>query len=134
VANHQVDELARRYSEAWNAHDLETIISMHAEDSTFRLHGGPPPAEGIKEVRAAFEGFLAQYPNMRFEERALLVGPDHWALEYELTGVTGGTEARCTGVDVIVARNGLVARKETYLDRIALRARREELRAASSAA
>jgi hypothetical protein len=34
VANHQVDELARRYSEAWNAHDLETIISMHAEDSS----------------------------------------------------------------------------------------------------
>jgi hypothetical protein len=34
---------------------------------------------------------------------------------------------------VIVVRNGLVARKETYLDWIALRARREELPAASSA-
>ena len=31
-------ELAERYSAAWNDHDLEALMSLHAPDTVFELH------------------------------------------------------------------------------------------------
>ena len=32
-------ELAQAYGEAWNAHDLDRIMALHADDTTYCLHG-----------------------------------------------------------------------------------------------
>ena len=39
-----------RYNEAWNAHDLETILSLHAPGMVFENHTAGERAEG-EEVR-----------------------------------------------------------------------------------
>jgi ketosteroid isomerase-like protein len=36
----ELEQAIDRYNQAWNAHDLEAIVSMHAPDMTFENHTG----------------------------------------------------------------------------------------------
>jgi steroid delta-isomerase-like uncharacterized protein len=128
--NATVQDLADRYGEAWNDQDLEAILSLHSDDSVFQLHvPGGEPVEGREAIREAFAAFLAQLPDINFATVRLQVGPDHWVNESTLTGTVAGAveleeqtleapgasvEVAC--VDVIQVRDGLVTRKDTYLD------------------
>lgn len=63
-----VRELATRYSKAWNDHDIEAIMAMHAPESAFHLHVHPYPEANTHEaIRAQFEGFFQAMPDMTFE-------------------------------------------------------------------
>jgi catechol 2,3-dioxygenase-like lactoylglutathione lyase family enzyme len=44
----------------------------------------------------------------------------HLAFEYDMSGTAGGSSFVCDGVDIIVFSDGLVARKDTYLDLVSL--------------
>jgi steroid delta-isomerase-like uncharacterized protein len=128
-----IEALAGRYGEAWNSQDLDGILALHAEDGTFRLHvPGGEPVEGRDAIRAAFAGFLAQLPDIRFEPRRLLCGPGFWVLESSMTGTAAapfdvdgaqvdapGARIEVDAVDVITVRDGLVHTKDTYLDALA---------------
>jgi SnoaL-like protein len=46
----ELERTIKRYNEAWNAHDLDTIVSMHAPDMTFENHTAGETAHG-EEVR-----------------------------------------------------------------------------------
>ena len=45
-------EAIGRYNDAWNAHDLDAIVAMHAPDMVFANHTAGESAEG-EEVRGA---------------------------------------------------------------------------------
>src|SRR5690349_19795616 len=123
--------LAQRYGEAWNRQDLDSIIALHTGNSVFQAHAaGSPPAEGKEAVRAAFADYLELLPDINFAERSLHVGEDHWVLESTMTGTVAGSievagerlgatgsrgEVDCVGV--IEVRDGLIASRQTYLDR-----------------
>jgi steroid delta-isomerase-like uncharacterized protein len=125
-----VHELAERYGEAWNAQDLDGIVSMHAEDGTFHLHvPGGELVSGREAIRAVFAGFLAQLPDIHFEPVRLRAGADFWVLESKMSGKVAapidveGDEVQAEGaqvavdaVDVISVRDELVQSKDTYLD------------------
>jgi steroid delta-isomerase-like uncharacterized protein len=126
----QVQELAGRYGDAWNAQDLEAIVAMHAPDGIFHLHApGSAPVEGRDAVREAFAGFLAQLPDIHFETVRLRAGQDFWVLESRMSGTVsapieaGDETIEATGkrvevdfLDVIAVEDGLLARKDSYLD------------------
>lgn len=130
-----IQELADRYGEAWNAQDLEAIIAMHAPDGTFQLHApGSQPVTGHEAVRQAFAGFLDQLPDIHFEPVRLHTGPSHWVLESVMSGTVSapievdGRSVQAPGrrvavdfLDVIVVENGLLARKDSYLDTLLFR-------------
>ena len=44
-------ELIERYNDAWNAHDLDAIASMHADDIVFHNYSAGERAEGADAVR-----------------------------------------------------------------------------------
>jgi steroid delta-isomerase-like uncharacterized protein len=125
-----VQQLADRYGEAWNDQDLETILSLHSEDSVFQLHvPGGEPVQGREAIHEAFAAFLAQLPDINFATVRLHVGPHHWVNESTLTGTVAdaveledqtleapGASVEVACVDVIQIRDGLVTRKDTYLD------------------
>jgi steroid delta-isomerase-like uncharacterized protein len=129
-ATTEIRELAQRYGEAWNSQDLDAIMDLHTDDSVFVAHAaGTPPAEGNEAVRGAFAGYLELLPDIKFTERALHVGDDHWVLESTMSGTVAqaiqvdgeelgdrGARVEVDCVDVIEVRDGLVASKETYLD------------------
>ena len=112
----QTMQFAMRYSAAWAAHDPDAIVAMHTDDSVFHIHGGIEPVVGRDAVREAFATYLEQSPDLRFEPQRVHFGEDHFVSEYVVSGTREGTQFACDGTDVFTLREGLVARKDTYLD------------------
>ena len=59
-------------------------------------------------------------PDLHFEPKRFYLGADHIVLEYDMSGTLDGRHFVCDGVDVIAVVDGMVARKDTYLDLVAL--------------
>lgn len=81
---------AEEWVAAWNAHDLDAIVALYAEDVEFRSpfvvkRLGDPRGElrGKDAVRDYFSRGLAALPNLRFELRNALVGVDSVAIHYD---------------------------------------------------
>ena len=126
----EIEELAGRYGDAWNAQDLDAIVAMHAPDGIFHLHApGSAAVEGREAIREAFAGFLTQLPDIHFEPVRLRAGDDFWVLESRMSGTVSapievegqaveatGTRVEIDFLDVIAVSEGLLARKDSYLD------------------
>jgi ketosteroid isomerase-like protein len=112
----ELQELALRYGSAWAAHDLDAIMTMHTEDTVFHLHGGAEPAVGLAATRAAFAAATSQWPDIRFAKTRVYIGDQHFVSEYQMSATSDGRQITCDGVDVIAVADGLIARKDTYLD------------------
>lgn len=113
-----LSELFERYDDAWARHDLDTIMSLHSEDGIFQLHMGKEEVSGREQVRAAFVAELQKYPDLRFERRSVRYAGDMIVFEYVMH--TSGVQMNA--LDVFVVAEGLVARKDTYVDATALAA------------
>jgi steroid delta-isomerase-like uncharacterized protein len=109
-------EFAMAYSAAWAAHDSDSITVMHTHDTVFDMHGLAEPAVGRDAFRDAIEALFKQTPDLMFEPRRAHLGADHFVSEYEVSGTAEGKRFACDGVDVFTIRDGLIARKDTYID------------------
>ncbi|MBA2256661.1 MAG: nuclear transport factor 2 family protein [Thermoleophilaceae bacterium] len=128
----EIKQLAERYGAAWNDHDLDTIMEMHAEDSVFELSMDGAEVKGVEAIRQAFTGIFAMWPDIHFETRRLYSGENLFVHEYTITATLAqplplgemliqptGNPVQFNGVDVISIEDGLVQRKDTYLDLVA---------------
>jgi ketosteroid isomerase-like protein len=113
-------DVAGPYSDAWARHDADAILALHSTDSVFHVHGMGKPAMGAESVRQLVTAFLAHVPDLHFEHKRFYLGVDHLVAEYDMSGTAAGSSFVCDGVDVIVVTDGLVSRKDTYLDLVAL--------------
>jgi len=111
-----IHELAGQYHQAWTDHDSDAIASLHTEGSVFHMHGVSDPAVGRAAVRELVATLLRLVPNLHFEAKRVYVGSDHIVFEYDMSGTSDGSDFVCDGADVIAVSDGLVARKDTYLD------------------
>lgn len=109
-------ELAGMYSKAWATHDVDAIVALHTSDSVFHVHGLTDPAAGREAIMEAVAAMFEQAPDLRFETQRGYLGTDHIVLEYVMSGTSSGSPFACDGVDVIAINDGLVRRKDTYLD------------------
>ncbi|WP_344208674.1 nuclear transport factor 2 family protein [Kribbella sancticallisti] len=110
--------MADAYMHAWNSRDVDAILALHSDTSTFQVHGRTPVIEGIDALRKAFHGVFELYPNFHGEARRLLLGPEHWLLDWTLHFTLNGSDPRefhC--IDIVeVSPEGLVTRKDTFYD------------------
>ena len=65
-------ETIDRYNAAWNAHDLDAIMAMHAPDMVFENHTAGESAVG-EEARAHIGSIFAAWPDIAFATRRLYV-------------------------------------------------------------
>jgi ketosteroid isomerase-like protein len=65
-------EAIDRYNEAWNTHDLDAIVAMHAPDMVFDNHTAGESATGA-DVRAHIGSIFATWPDIEFSTRRLYV-------------------------------------------------------------
>lgn len=85
--------LAERWLAAWNAHDLDRILALYADDARHsskrvRLLGGSDETlHGRDAIAAYFARGLEQYPTLRFEPISVSSGPRTVAIEYRPFGV-----------------------------------------------
>jgi steroid delta-isomerase-like uncharacterized protein len=129
----ELREFIDRYNAAWNAHDVETIVSMHTKDSVFENHVTGDVNIGREQIGRAIEGIFSVFPDLTFETRRAYIREDLVVQEWMARGTHQGTmtrsgievpptgrEVEYKGMDVIPIRDGLVARKDVYSDSITL--------------
>lgn len=113
-------ELLQRYSDAWHRHDLDAIMSMHTDDTVFHLHNGNGAAVGAPQVREAFQLVLALYPDLSATQTAVEIGETHALVQSVMCSSATGNVVEAEAVDVFRFVDGLISRKDTYLDTAAL--------------
>ena len=129
----ELQEFIDRYNEAWNGHDVETIVAMHSEDSVFENHVTGDVNVGREAIGDAIRGIFAVFPDLSFEGRRQYLRQDLVVQEWTARGTHEGTMSRggikveptgkkveYRGMDVIPIRDGLVARKDVYSDSVTL--------------
>jgi ketosteroid isomerase-like protein len=114
-----LEAVSERYFAAWAARDPDAIVALHTPDTRFWTHMGAEAVVGRDAVRAAFAGIFEQFPEFSFETYRVLYGQDHWVLDWAL--ISGDIRFDCLDV-VNVSPEGLVSRKDTFIDPAQLQA------------
>jgi steroid delta-isomerase-like uncharacterized protein len=127
-----LEEAIGRYNEAWNAHDLDAIMSMHAPDMVFENHTAGESATG-EAAREHIGAIFETWPDISFTTRRLYVRDGLVVQEWTATAThaktmrRGDLEAEPTGetvtwdgLDVIPFEDGLVKRKDVYSDSVSI--------------
>ena len=111
----ELERTIERYNDAWNAHDLDTIVSLHAPGMVFENHTAGERAEGA-EVRAHIGNIFANWPDLSFRGRRLYARDSLVVSEWTATATRLDTAERIEwdGLDVIPFENGLIVRKDVY--------------------
>jgi ketosteroid isomerase-like protein len=112
-----VDDLARkieRYNDAWNAHDVDAILSMHAPGMVFENHTAGERVEG-EEVGPHIARIFENWPDLAFRGRRLYSGGDVVVSEWTATATSSdGRRLEWDGVDILPFEDGLILRKDVY--------------------
>jgi steroid delta-isomerase-like uncharacterized protein len=127
-----LEEAIARYNEAWNAHDLDAIMAMHAPDMVFENHTAGESAQG-DEVREHIGAIFDTWPDIHFEGRQVYARDGVVTQEWTATATHTNTMRRgdlvaeptgktieWRGVDVIPFEDGLVKRKDVYSDSVSI--------------
>lgn len=125
-------EAIGRYNAAWNAHDVDAAMAMHAPDMVFENHTAGESAQG-EDVRAHIAGIFDAWPDIEFATRRLYVREGLVVQEWTATATHSSTlrrgdiEAPATGrriswdgLDVIPFEDGLIKRKDVYSDSVSI--------------
>src|SRR2546426_8137207 len=121
-----------RYNDAWNAHDLDAIMSMNAPDMVFHNHTAGERTEG-EEAREHIAAIFRTWPDIEFTTRRLYLRDGLVVQEWTARATHASTMRRgdlvaeptnktisWDGLDVIPFENGLVKRKDVYSDSVSI--------------
>jgi ketosteroid isomerase-like protein len=106
--------VVERFNEAFNRHDLDTVMQLMTEDCVFEDTVPPPDGarhEGAAAVRAAFDDFFRSSPEAHFEAEEQFGFDEHAVVRWVFTWNGGHVR----GVDVIRVKDGKVAEKLAYV-------------------
>jgi steroid delta-isomerase-like uncharacterized protein len=125
-------EAIDRYNEAWNAHDLDAIVAMHAPDMVFDNHTAGESATG-EGVRGHIGAIFETWPDIEFTTRRLYVREGLVVQEWtaaathaktmrrgDLAAEPTGKRVVWDGIDSIPFEEGLVKRKDVYSDSVSI--------------
>jgi steroid delta-isomerase-like uncharacterized protein len=129
----ELEGLIARYLEAWGRRDPDAIAEHHSPDGVFHLHAAAGPVSGRDAIRATFTALFAQWPDLDFEQRRMVLHDRGWTVEWKMSGtlaepleldgaVVGKPGARMDvdAIDLIEVEDGLISAKHTYLDSVTL--------------
>jgi ketosteroid isomerase-like protein len=109
-----LEQMIERYNEAWNAHDLETIVALHAPGMVFENHTAGERAEG-GEVRDHIAAIFENWPDLSFAGRRLYARDGLVVSEWTATATApDGRRLTWDGVDVFPCEGGRILRKDIY--------------------
>ena len=127
-----LEQAIARYNDAWNAHDLDAIMAMHAPDMVFENHTAGERAVG-DEAREHIAQIFHTWPDIEFSTRRLYVRDGLVVQEWtatathanrmqrgELVAEPSGRKLSWNGMDIIPFEDGLVKRKDVYSDSVSI--------------
>jgi steroid delta-isomerase-like uncharacterized protein len=128
----RIEQTIAAYNQAWNDHDLDTIMSLHAPDMVFQNHTAGEEVSG-EAVREHLAAIFRTWPDITFTSRRAYVRDGLVVQEWTATATHTSTMRRgdlvaeptgrtitWNGMDVIPFRDGLVARKDVYSDSVSI--------------
>src|SRR5690625_329402 len=113
-------ETLKKYTQAWNDHDIDTIMSLTADECAFYTIAGDTEQgtvhEGREQVQAAFEAAWTNIPDAAWLEPEIFILDDNRAMSTSLfraTDLEGGRhEARI--FDLFTCSGDKIAIKSAY--------------------
>jgi steroid delta-isomerase-like uncharacterized protein len=104
---------------AFNAHDLDAIMTYFADDCSFDTSQGPEPwgrrLTGKKAVRAGLAARFEGVPDVHYDADRHWVSGNRGVSEWLVTGTTtDGQKLRVRGCDLWEFTGGKIARKDSY--------------------
>ena len=114
-----MNSVAQRFAEAFNAHDVNAILSFMTNDCIFMAWTGPD-ADGEKfvgkeAVKKAFEDVFNTFPDAHWGNVTYFVAGNRTVTEWLFTGTKAdGSKVAVTGCDLCTFRNGKIAIKNSY--------------------
>ena len=104
---------------AFNAHDLDAVMSFFADDCELMMPRGPDPwgqrYVGKAAVRKALATRFEGIPDVHYGDEHDWVSGNHGVSQWTLTGATkDGRRMNVRGCDLLELRNGKIIRKDSY--------------------
>ena len=107
-------ELIQRFHEAFNSHDINTIMALMTDDCVFENTSPAPDGEryvGQAAVRGMWERLFGASPNATFEIEDSFASEDRGVIRWRYDWGAGHVR----GVDVFRVRDGKIAEKLSYV-------------------
>ena len=107
------------FSAAWNAHDIDALMSFMSEDCVFQTAAGPEACgtrvAGPEAVRKAFAAAWQAVPDAQWENGVHFVHGDFGTSQWTFTGTAAdGSRIETDGIDVFTFKNGKIALKNVF--------------------
>jgi steroid delta-isomerase-like uncharacterized protein len=105
--------------DAFNAHDLDAIMSFFTEDCVFDTPRGPAPGGhrliGKHEVRKGFQARFDGIPDIRYDQGRHWTCGDRGVSEWTIRGTqTTGESIEVRGCDLFEFTDGKISRKDSF--------------------
>jgi ketosteroid isomerase-like protein len=112
---HALDALV----DAFNAHDLDRVMSFFAPDCVLEMPRGREPwgarFEGFENVREGLRARFTGLPDVHYGDAKHFVDGDTGISKWTLTGTaSAGERIEVRGCDFYTFHNGKVIRKDSY--------------------
>jgi len=112
-------ELLKGFLEAFNLHDLDTIMGYFADDCILYMPRGAKPRGdryvGKDEVRTGLTKRFEGIPDVHYGDDKHWICEDFGVSEWTLTGTTtSGKRIEVRGVDLLEFSQGKITRKDSF--------------------
>lgn len=112
-------ELLQQLFEAFNRHDVETVLSLMTDDIVFEGAAGPESYGarfvGHEAVGAAFAGVWKTFPDVQWTNHKHLVADGLGLSQWTLVGTReDGARIEADGVDLFTFMDGKIASKKAF--------------------
>jgi len=107
------------FANAFNAHDVNAILSFMANDCIFLASAGPDAYgekfEGREAVKKAFEDVFKTYPDAHWGNVTYFIAGNRTVTEWLFTGTKAdGSRVEVSGCDLCTFRDGKIVLKNSY--------------------
>jgi hypothetical protein len=110
----ELERTIDRYNDAWNAHDVDSIVMFHAPGMVFENHTAGDRVEG-EAVGPHIAGIFERNPDLRFRGRRLYARDGLVVSEWTASATNrAGQLVEWDGIDVFPFEDGLILRKDVY--------------------
>ena len=105
--------------DAFNAHDLDAIMSFFTEDCVLDMPRGPAPGGlrlvGKEQVRKGFQARFDGIPDIHYGDERHFVSGDRGVSEWTIRGTRStGEPIEVRGCDLFEYADGRISRKDSF--------------------
>lgn len=108
----------QRFFDAWNDHDVETIVGYFTPEGAYYASIGPDDEgtafRGLDEVRRGVTAFLGSYEGIHYSDLAMGVDGDRGWASWTFSGSRDGVDMGYRGVDLFVFDGDWIVLKDAY--------------------